>query len=118
MSDSTDGRVNIRIKQGATFSLPISMKNVDAQGVEAPVNLTGYTARGQIRKDYDSKTALAALAFTGAMDATGTFAAALTATQTALLPRGRWVYDIEVFMGDIVVSVIYGNVTVYPEATK
>jgi len=118
MADSTDGRVNIRIKQGATLSLPIFMENVDDLGVHTAMNLTGYIARGQIRRDYDAKTALVALTFTGTMDATGTFVANLSAVETAALPRGRWVYDIEIVIGATVVSVIYGNATVYPEATK
>jgi len=49
----------------------------------------------------------------------GTVALGLTATQTANLVPGRYVYDVEVVSGANVVSrIIEGIVTVTPEVTR
>lgn len=50
-------RYPIRIEQGATWRTVLTVKDDTGQ----PVDLTGYTARMQIRQDYDTTTVLAEL---------------------------------------------------------
>jgi hypothetical protein len=57
--------------------------------------------------------------FTVTIDAlNGEVTLSLTATQTAALTAGRYVYDVELTIGSTVSRVIEGIVTVTPEVTK
>lgn len=105
------------IDQGATFRLPVRW---EAAG--QAVNLTGATPRLQIRRTYDAATPLldltpgAGLALT---PAEGRVDVLMTAQQTAALPAGRWVYDLEIALaGGDVVRLLAGRATVTPEVTR
>ena len=104
---------NIVIDQGTTFSLELNLTNDD----NSAKNLADYTVTSQMRKSYDSTTATD---FTTAkVDATGKITISLTATQTAALKSGRYVYDIELNLNDSTVEKVhYGIITVHPQATK
>lgn len=106
---------NITIRQGATFALNIALKNAS----NTPVDLTGYTARGQLRPEYTSDEYVD---FTASIStpALGIVTISLTAQQTELLESMHYVYDIEVvsLLGEPVYRVIEGTATVYPEVTR
>jgi hypothetical protein len=104
---------NISIDQGSTFS---SIVTVEGQNGLA-FNLTGYTARGQIRKSYASSTAIS-FATSIASASAGQISLSLTATQTGNLKPGRYVYDVEVVNGDVVVRVVEGQIEVNPRVTR
>jgi uncharacterized protein YndB with AHSA1/START domain len=74
---------NINVKQGATFRLDIKIK--DSNGT--PINLTGHTFQGQIRKLTQDNTIQASFTFTIANQVTnpGEVRAELTATATAAI---------------------------------
>lgn len=104
-------KVNLTIDQGATFSSSVELS--DEQG--NPVNTAVYTARGQLRKHYQSNTSTS---FTTALS-NNTITISLTSTQTANIVAGRYVYDVEIIdASNNVIRLLEGIVTVTPEVTK
>ena len=113
-------RYDLAINQGATFSLAATWR--DSNGTA--VNLTGYTARLQIRSAYDSSTTTVSLT-SAAGDivlggAAGTIVATISATATAALASSfSGVWDIELVSGSgVVTRLLEGAVTVSPEVTR
>lgn len=116
--------MNLRIRQGATFG-PHLFRMTNPDG--SPVNLTGCTIRGQIRK-----TALApsaALSFTATITdaAQGRYQLLFTAAQTAAIKAGeketdsdsKYVWDLEfVDSTGAILPLYYGVVTVFREVTR
>ena len=111
------GSYNFTIEQGATFNLLMTWK-ID----NVPVNLTGYTARLQARIDVDETDTILSLT-TGAGitlgGAAGTITLDQTATQTALLPKGEYVYDLELqTSGGVVTRLLQGELNISAEVTR
>lgn len=106
-------KANIIINQGTTFSTTINLTDDNGD----PIDLTGYTGRSQMRKHYTSSNSQS---FTVSLNSSqGIVSLALTASQTANLTAGRYVYDVEVISGANVVSrIVEGIVTVTPEVTR
>ena len=105
---------NLTVDQGSTFSASIDITDTE----DNILVLTGYTVAGQIRKTYDSSTAIN---FTGSVSnaATGEVTISLTATQTNALVAGRYVYDVEITSaGGTVTRVIEGQLEVTPGVTQ
>jgi hypothetical protein len=106
-------KANITIDQGTTFSTSINLTDDNGDAI----NLTGYTARSQMRKHYTSSNSQSFTVSLG--EVSGIVSLGLTASQTANLVPGRYVYDVEVVSGANVVSrIIEGIVTVTPEVTR
>lgn len=104
-------KAHIIIEQGATYASTIELLDEN----DEPVDVTNYTARGQIRRHYSS---LNAVNFTTSL-ANGSLVISLTANQTANMLYGRYVYDIElVDPVNTVVRILEGIVTVTPEVTR
>lgn len=104
-------KANITIDQGATFSSGIDLLDDN----DEPVDVTGYVARGQIRKHYSSSNAVN---FTTTLS-NGSLVISLTAIQTANITSGRYVYDLElVDAANTVMRILEGIVTVTPEVTR
>jgi len=122
-------RYNISIWQGATFGLTITIK--DAAGNVS--NITGYSARMQIREAYDSATATETLTTANGeitiTGAEGNVALQLAATRTANIsvdlsspgrpPKKTYVYDLELIdTANVVSKLLYGDAIVYAEVTR
>lgn len=121
--------LDLEIFQGAYWSQQILWEDSDGN----PVDLTGYTARMQIRKKVTSADELIQLT-TGAgitlalvEDPPGTpvynILLELTATQTAALPATpfdhKWYYDLELVpAGGAVRRLAMGRADVSPEVTR
>lgn len=104
-------KANITIDQGTTFSSGIDLLNDN----DEPVDVTNYTARGQIRKHYSSSNSVS---FTTTLS-NGSLVISLTANQTAGMVAGRYVYDLElVDPSNTVLRILEGIVTVTPEVTR
>ena len=104
---------NLVLDQGTTFSVTIGYN--DASG--NPVDLTGYTARSQMRKSYYSANATSFTA--NISDAiNGEITLSLTSAQTANVKAGRYLYDLEIVESANVIRVVEGIVTVMPEITR
>ena len=111
------GSYNFTIEQGATFNLLMTWRINNVA-----VNLTGYTARLQARVDVDETETILSLT-TGAGitlgGAVGTITLDQTATQTALLPTGEYVYDLELqSSGGIVTRLLQGELNISAEVTR
>ena len=106
---------NIPIDQGASFASVITVNGPDGLAFD----LTGYTTRGQIRKTYTSTTAVT---FTAAVQSPteGIIHLSLTATQTAAMKAGRYLFDIEIVetASGAVTRVVEGQVEVNPRITQ
>ena len=112
------GKYNIIIEQGATFNLPITWKN----NAGNPYNLTGYTARMQVRQYKESVTSLVTvttenggIALGGAL---GTVTVTISATATAALPACDAVYDLELETGSTVIRLLEGKAIISREVTR
>lgn len=101
--------------QGSDFATLVSVKSASG----APLILTGYTVKSQMRKSYSSSTAYN---FTATVhDApTGKIKLALLASQSELIPPGRWLYDVEISNTATGAKkrVVEGIVTVTPQITQ
>lgn len=106
---------NISIDQGSDFTSTVTVEGSDG----LIFDLTGYTARGQIRKSYTSTTAVN---FTTAINSPvqGTILLTLTAAQTAIMRAGRYLYDVEIVQtaSGKVIRVVEGQVEVNPRITQ
>lgn len=128
MSVLEDNKYNLEMWQGATFTMTITVKD-SAGNVQ---NLTGYTARMQLRTSYGAGSATESLTTSNGeitvTAAEGNLAFLLSATRTAAIPvdynNGKppktvYVYDLELVDNAGVVSkLLYGDVNVYGEVTR
>lgn len=121
---------NLVLDQGTTFTEYIVHTNSN----KTPIDITGYLARAQMRKSYNSANAITFTANVVSA-ANGNISLNLTAAQTANIKAGRYVYDVEIYGNAnvtidgffidetasniiIVHRVVEGTVTVNPEVTK
>ena len=128
MSVLEDNKYNLEMWQGATFTMTITVK--DSAGNTQ--NLTGYSARMQMRSSYASGSITESMSSAnGEITITpseGNLTFQLAATRTAAIPvdlnNGRppktiYVYDLELIDGANNVSkLLYGDVNVYGEVTR
>lgn len=106
---------NLVIDQGASFSATITVRG--AAG--AAQDLTGATVVSQMRRSYNSNTAIDFVATIVDPPTLGQIQISLTATDTTALRYGRYVYDIEVTLASGKTHrVIEGLVTVTPGVTR
>jgi len=104
-------KANLVIDQGTTFASSIEVLDENDNAVQ----LQNYVARGQMRKTYSSSNAVNFTTTTN----TGMLVISLTASQTANIVAGRYVYDVElVDSQNTVVRILEGIVTITPEVTK
>jgi hypothetical protein len=100
---------NLVLEQGATFSANIQYLNSN----KVPIPLVGYNVRSKMRTSYNAANAAAFVAvITNA--ATGNITLSLTASETAALEYGRYVYDVEAYSGQVLVRVVEGTIDVTP----
>lgn len=97
------GQYNFECEQGQTFRRVITLTQrqdpEDLDSPKVPVNLTGYQAFMQVRKDYLDSTVLVELTTSNSRitlgGTAGTIALLLTASETQALTRSG-VYDLEI----------------------
>lgn len=111
------GRHNLKIEKGATFTLPLTWKNENG----SLVNLTGYTARMDIRSAAGAVTAIAQLTSSSGITlggTAGTIVVTLSAATTAAITDTSGVYDLElVSAGGVVTRLLEGSVEFVEEVT-
>ena len=109
---------DITADQGATYSVVITYKNSNG----TPINLTGYTARMQLRASYASATAALSLTTENGRIALGGAAGTITLTVAAAtmetLEAKTYVYDLELVDGSTVIRLLQGLFVNRPNATK
>ena len=105
---------NLYVDAGATYSNIITVTASNGQALD----LTNYTVASQMRKSYQSSTAYD---FTASIfDAVnGKIRLQLTDSDSADIPAGRWLYDVEITSaGGTKTRVVEGIVTVNPQITQ
>tara|TARA_E500000178_G_C17029989_1_gene760087 strand:+ start:22 stop:360 length:339 start_codon:yes stop_codon:yes gene_type:complete len=109
------GKHNFTLEQGATFD-----RQITVQENNQALNLTGYSVRMQMRSTHDSSTIALTFTTTVASPATeGKINLIATATDTAAIEEGIYVYDLEIeSSGGSVTRLLEGQVTVSPEVTR
>lgn len=113
------GELNLVIEQGATFDPVFTWK--DQNGL--PINLTGFTARMQIRETVDSVAVLHELTTeNGGLTlggSAGTITVQISATDTAAFDFEQAVYDLEVEAANGgVTRLLRGFATLSKEVTR
>jgi hypothetical protein len=117
-------KVPLKIYQGATFFESWAWSTApDESSAYTPVDLTGCTARMQVRAKIDATTPLLTLTTeNGGISlggTAGTIELLIDADDTAALTWTSGVYDLEiVYPGGQVTRLAYGSVTVSPEVTR
>lgn len=112
------GIYDITCEQGATFQRVLTWKGSNGN----PINLTSYTAAMQVRdtacgqtKILEATTANSKIVLGGAL---GTITITVSATDTAALPVGEFVYDLELTLSGTVTRLLAGSFTVTKEVTR
>jgi hypothetical protein len=113
------GIYDIYIEQGATYNQPLVWK--DSSGTA--VNVTGYTARMQIRKTVDATTIILTLTTENGRitvgGSNGLITLLVSAADTAALTTFCGVYDLEVISpAGVVTRLLEGQVEVSKEVTR
>jgi len=105
---------NLFIDQGTDFSITVDV--TDSAG--AVLNMTGYSAAGQIRKTYES-SAISATFGTSIQASDGKVTLSLTDTITSAIGAGRYVYDLNITSsGGVTTRVVEGQAIVTPGVTR
>jgi hypothetical protein len=106
---------NINVDQGSDFGATFTLKESGS-----PVDLTGYSARGQIRKKKTSSTITATFTCTVPDPLNGTIIVSLPNSITKDIVEGTYFYDIEIYtVGNAYVKrIIEGVVNVKGEVTR
>ena len=108
---------DFEIEQGADYDKPLVWK--DSTG--NPVNLTGYTARMQLRPSVSSETVLLELTTkNGGITlggATGKITLHFTEANTSPLVKGG-VYDLEMIIGGKVKRLVQGAISLSKQVTR
>jgi hypothetical protein len=104
---------NFSVDSGITFTTTLTVEGLDGMVFD----LTGYTARGQIRKTYLSTTAVD---FVTEIDEPvhGKLILHLSAVTTAAMKPGRYQFDVEILSDAIVMRVVEGQIEVNPRITR
>lgn len=114
---ATAGTYNFVMDQGATFTLQMVYQN----GAGVPINLTGYTAKMQLRLKFGSPDAALTLSTENGgltIDGpTGTISILATDEQTLALDPALYVYDLDIISGGTIERLVMGQVTVRAEVT-
>jgi hypothetical protein len=112
------GNYDLNIEQGATLSRPLVWKD----GAGDRVDLTGYSARMQIRNTYDAPVLLELTSGDGSLIITpkaGMVTIFIDANTTAAITWTKGRYDLELVASDgVVTRLLEGAVYVSREITK
>jgi len=101
------------IPQGTAYSKTFSVKDSNGD----LMNLSGYTANSQMRREFTSNTVT--LSFTTAVDTGGYVTISTTPAQTSPIEARRYLYDVEINDGsDNITRIREGIITLTPEITK
>ena len=113
------GKYNIIADQGATFTRQLTWKDTDGD----PVDLTGYTARMQLRSQIDASGA-AVLELTTENNrivlggTAGSINLSVAATAMAEISAATYVYDLELVSGSVVTRLVQGTFEIRGEVTR
>jgi hypothetical protein len=106
---------DITIDRGSTYTETVVVSGANGN----IMNLTGYSARGKIRKSYTSSTSVD-FTITIPNPTFGELVVSMTSTNTLQLKSGRYVYDIEIYRASPaeVIRVLEGQVEITPSVVQ
>lgn len=106
---------NFNLDQGADFALELVMKE---DGVIK--DLTGYSARAQIRKSKEAATSAASFICTIPLPEEGKIKLDMSNATSAAIAAGVYYYDLEIYTSSdsFVLRLLQGQVTVTREITR
>ena len=115
--------VTIVTATSSSFTITNSTLGTYLSGGSAlgPQDITGYTAKMQMRSYPDSPDAVLTLDTTSGITitgATGTIALHATATQTGAIDEGPYYYDLEIYSGTDTTRVAQGQIVVSAQVTR
>ena len=92
--------------KGSTFNPVINVTNVD----KTPMVFTGYTAKLQVRDNYNSSSVILECTTENSRITLtdGIISINVSATDTALLPVGEFLYDLKLVQGTTVITLLEG----------
>jgi Ni,Fe-hydrogenase III small subunit len=110
------GYQEIFLEQGTDFTTTITLDDVNG----VPYDLTGVTAKSQVKKSYYSSTPITQFAVSISPDATkGIITLDLTSSTTSNIAAGRYVYDVLIKdSANSVTRILEGTLNVLPQVTK
>jgi hypothetical protein len=112
------GRYDTICDQGATYERVVILRD-SAAGL---VNLTGFTAAMQIRTTAASATVVKSLTTENSGivlgGVTGAISLFISATGTAAITAGNYVYDVNLISGSTINKPLYGTFTVRAGVTR
>jgi len=129
---NSDGTVDIIAKQGESWELTIQVTDADNK----PIDLTGYSVKGMMKKSYQDATATAEFECTIEDPPNGVVKVRLSPSETSQIPAcptsvdnisvanitegrpGVYVYDIKVYNENTAFRVLEGRIVVDPEVSK
>ncbi len=108
-------RYNLVIDQGSDYAESFTLNENGSVK-----NLTGYSARAQMRTSKSSSVVAASFTCTISTPADGTVVMSLSNATSSALTAGVYVYDLELFTaGDAIVSrILQGSVDLTQEVTR
>lgn len=118
---AASNKVKLQVKQGSTFAMRLIWSTGDTADTATPVDLTGYTARLQMRDDYGGKLLHEMTTENGGITLNavpGAIDFAIDALTTDNFDWDTAVYDIELVQGEYVNRLFGGTVVVSPSVTR
>ena len=109
------GTYNLTIDQGTTFNLDVTIKEDDVAK-----DLTGYSARAQLRTTKTASSVAASFTCTIPTPANGTVKMTLSPSTSSAMTAGMFFYDLEIYTsGDAIVKrIIEGTAKLTQEVTR
>lgn len=104
---------NIFIDAGASYAVVFEYTDAESN----PIDLTGYTAKLQIR-DFPSSPTVVFESEPSITASTGTITFSMNPTQTSALIKSKYVYALELTLNNNVIRLIEGEVFVSPEVVR
>ena len=125
------GKYNFTIEQGTTVNFELQYKNASGSAI----NLTGYSARMQIRPDYADNTKTSYLYISSSLNSdgtglnfsgssnlnsptSGTIGVYISAVSSSALNFDTAVYDLELQTGSLVTRLLQGTIKLSKEVTR
>ena len=106
---------DLTIDQGTDFESTFDLVQDDG----TPIDVTGYTFSGQVRKTYYSTNTAAIFTVSVINPFSGNTVLKIDAANTSNIPAGRYVYDIKMIdTANTTTMVVEGIITVTPQVTR
>jgi hypothetical protein len=108
---------NITIPQNATYELAVGVTKVSAS-IETVMDLTGYTCRSSIKKNFTDTKIYATMSCENTLDISGSIELTIPASVTKTLKPGSYYYDVLIITGSKQTRILYGVASVIPYVTE